>query len=113
MITSSVDLEDDLNTTKYYETSIFVCIGEFVLMIGVAIFNLNVLEIIQALINRTHLKVNTQYICTVPCVLVMTAMLFDVSEIPTSVLCRIPQGTFVLSLVSIGEVVSGEMFGKK
>ena len=38
--------------------------------------------------------------------LVTVVMLFDGSKISTSVLCRIPQGTFIQSLVSIGHVVS-------
>ena len=40
--------------------------------------------------------------------LVMAAMYFDGSKIPTSVLCTIPQGTFKVSLVPIGQVVSEE-----
>ena len=40
--------------------------------------------------------------------LVTVAMLFDGSKIPTLILCRIPQGTFKLSLVQIGQVVSEE-----
>ena len=35
-------------------------------------------------------------------------MLFNGSKIPTSVLCTIPQGTFKVSLVPIGHVVSEE-----
>ena len=40
--------------------------------------------------------------------LVMAAMFFDKSKILTTVLCRIPQGSFMLSLVSYGKVVSEE-----
>ena len=35
-------------------------------------------------------------------------MFFDGSKLPTSVLWRIPQGTFILSLVPIGQVVSDQ-----
>ena len=38
----------------------------------------------------------------------MAAMFFDGSKIPTSVLRRIPQGTFIPSFVPIGQVVSEE-----
>ena len=38
--------------------------------------------------------------------LVIAAMFFDESEIPTSVLCKIPQGTFIPSSVLISQVVS-------
>ena len=38
--------------------------------------------------------------------LVMAVMFFDRSKIPKSVLCRIPQGTFIPSLIPIGQVVS-------
>ena len=37
--------------------------------------------------------------------LVMVAMFFDSPKFPTSVLCRIPQETFIPSLVPIGQVV--------
>ena len=40
--------------------------------------------------------------------LVTAAMFFDRSKIPTPVLCRIPQGTFIPSLVPINQVVSEE-----
>ena len=40
--------------------------------------------------------------------LVMTVMFFDGLKIPTSVLCRLPQGTFIPSFVPIGQVVSVE-----
>ena len=40
--------------------------------------------------------------------LVTAAMFFDRSKIPTSVLCRIPQGTFIPNLFPIGLVVSEE-----
>ena len=40
--------------------------------------------------------------------LVRAAMFFDGSKISKSVLCRIPQGTLVSSLVSNDEVVSEE-----
>ena len=40
--------------------------------------------------------------------LVMAAMFFNRSNYPTSVLCRIPQDTFIPSLVPIGQVVSEE-----
>ena len=40
--------------------------------------------------------------------LVMAAMFFDRSKIPTPVLCRISQETFKPSLVQIGQVVSEE-----
>ena len=40
--------------------------------------------------------------------LVTVAMFFDRLKIPTSVLCRIPQGTFIPSLVPIGQVESEE-----
>ena len=40
-------------------------------------------------------------------------MFFDGLKMPTSVLCRIPKGTFVPCLVSIGQVVSEEnIFGR-
>ena len=39
-------------------------------------------------------------------ILVMAAMFSDRSKIPMTVLCRIPQGTFIPSLVTIGQVVS-------
>ena len=39
---------------------------------------------------------------------VKATMFFDGSKIPTSVQCRIPQGTFIPSLFPIGQVVSGE-----
>ena len=43
----------------------------------------------------------------------MVAMFFDGSNIPTSVLCKIPQGTFIPTLVPIGQAVSEEKgFGK-
>ena len=38
----------------------------------------------------------------------MAAMFFIESKIPTTVLCTIPQGTFILNLVPIGQVVSEE-----
>ena len=34
----------------------------------------------------------------------MVAMYFDGLKIPTCVLCTIPQGTFIPSLVSIGQI---------
>ena len=40
--------------------------------------------------------------------IVKAAMFFDGSKIPTLFLCRIPQGTFISSLVQIGRVVSEE-----
>ena len=42
--------------------------------------------------------------------LVTTAMFFDRSKIPSPVVCRIPQGTFITSLVPIAQihVVSAE-----
>ena len=40
--------------------------------------------------------------------LVTVAMFFDGSKIPTSVLCKIPKGTFIPSLVPIGQVVTEE-----
>ena len=39
-------------------------------------------------------------------------MFFDGQKIPTSVLCRIPQGTFIPSLVTMGKVVSEKSFEK-
>ena len=41
-------------------------------------------------------------------ILVMSVVFFDESKIPTSLLCRIPQGTFIPSLVPISPVVSKE-----
>ena len=38
----------------------------------------------------------------------MVAMFFNGSKIPIPVLCRITQGTFILSSVPIGQVVSEE-----
>ena len=40
--------------------------------------------------------------------LVMAAIFFKGTKIPSLVLCRIPQGTFIPSWVSIGQVVSEE-----
>ena len=40
--------------------------------------------------------------------LVTAAMFFDGSKIPTTVLCTIPQGTFIPSSVPLGQVVSEE-----
>ena len=40
--------------------------------------------------------------------LVTMAMFFDGSKIPTSVLCRIPQGILIRSLVPMGQIVSEE-----
>ena len=40
--------------------------------------------------------------------LVTTVIFFNGSKIPTSVLCRIPKGTFMPSFVPIGQVVSEE-----
>ena len=42
--------------------------------------------------------------------LVTAAMFFDPSKISTSVLCSTPQGTFIPSLISIGQVVSEKIF---
>ena len=36
------------------------------------------------------------------------AMFFDRTKIPTSILCMVPQGTFIPSLSLIGQVVSEE-----
>ena len=40
--------------------------------------------------------------------LVTAAMFFDESNIPKTKLCKIPQETFIPSLVSIGQIVSEE-----
>ena len=40
--------------------------------------------------------------------LVTVAMFFHGSKIPTTVLCKVPQGTFKQSLVLIGQVVLEE-----
>ena len=45
--------------------------------------------------------------------LATTAMFFDGSKIPTSVLCRILLETFVPSLVPVGQVMSKEKILKK
>ena len=45
--------------------------------------------------------------------LVMAAMFFDESKIPTSILCRISQETFIPSLVLIGPVVSEKGYLKE
>ena len=37
-----------------------------------------------------------------------SSQFFDESKIPTSVLCRIPEGTFIPSLVPTGQVLSEE-----
>ena len=39
---------------------------------------------------------------------VTVAMFFSESKIPTSILCRIPQGTFITSLIPIRHIVSEE-----
>ena len=59
--------------------------------------NLTVLEIYAKLLSDPYVLF-----------LVTANMFFDGSKIPTSVLCTILQGTFIPSLVSIGQVVSEE-----
>ena len=45
--------------------------------------------------------------------LVTAAMYFDRSKIPKPALCRIPYGTFITSLVLIGQVMSEKKSLKK
>ena len=53
---------------------------------------------------KIYVKLSDPYVLF----LVTAAMSFKESKIPTPILCRIHQGTFIPSLVSIGQVVSEE-----
>ena len=71
---------------------------------------LNTLTCARIWLNLTVFEIYAKNYCLTPMFyfLVKEAMFFDGSEIPTWVLCTIPQGTFIPSLVPISKVVSEE-----
>ena len=60
------------------------------------------------MLNLTVLEIYAKNTQSDPYILFLVAMFFNGSKIPTPVLCRIPQETFIPSLVPIGQVVSEE-----
>ena len=73
---------------------------------GFIIRVISAIEII--LLNLTVLGIYAKNTDPYVLFLVKVAIFFDRSKIPSSVLCTIPQGTFIPSLVPIDQVVSEE-----